>query len=485
MGRIERADTKKHIDVFGMLLVVLILIKQMLVSATMGWNSILHNVLCIGTMAQFAFVFFCIYTRRSCGIAAKLAAVFLIWYVVTRPILGDLDLSKSNEQLTLYVVYLCLICYMLSVDSVSRKRVLIVLLSLVCAFNLAVCIGELYAAVHRTTINLPLDIEIGMQEETGLNFVTLTRQHRNLSAQWNCLCFCIVIYLASLCRKRLWRVPFILAAAAFYVAVAISLSRTTMITLSLAAAMLVMLAADKYVHDKRTIVRVLALFAAVIIVIPLSYKSFGLIGTAVEKLSSSVAAAAETVPETNNAEEKTAEEPSVQNGQTMFTDVRNADNIKELGGRALVWKSVCTTLLLEPRRLLCGGLTDEYVTAINIIISHENPFAVIKHTHNYLLETLMLTGLPGLLLVLAFTLILVWRMVRVFFAAGAELPVKLLTLPLATVLLKNMGEATLLRYDDITNYVFCLAAGAFLAYSYELFPEKAILRIVPEKENGI
>ena len=86
----------------------------------------------------------------------------------------------------------------------------------------------------------------------------------------------------------------------------------------------------------------------------------------------------------------------------------------------------------------------------------------------------MLTGILGFLLLLAFTLILVWRMVRVFFAAGAELSVKLLTLPLTAVLLKNMGEAMLLRYDDITNYMFFLVTGVFLAYSYELLPEKKL-----------
>ena len=475
MVRIERAQTGRYVEAFGALLIVLILIKQMFVSTTMGWNTVLHNMMCFGTMAQFALVFYCVYTRRGSGTAVKLASALLVWYVVTRPILGDLDLSKSNEQLVLYAVYLCLMCYMASVSSASRKKALVVLISVVCAFNLAVCIGELYAAMHRTTVTLPLYIEIGMQEESGLNFVTLTRQHRNLSAQWNCLCFCLVIYLASLCRKKLWRIPFILAAAAFYAAVAISLSRTTMITLAVAAAMLVMLAVDKYVREKRTAVRVAALAAAVIIVTPLSYKSFDLIGTAVEKLSSNTAAAAvETVPQTASDEDETAaEEPSAQDGQVMFTDVRGAENVKALGGRTLVWKSIYTTLRLEPRRLLYGGLTDEYMSAINIIIAHEDPLAVVKHTHNVFLETLMLTGLPGLLLVLAFTLILVWRMVRVFFAAGAELSVKLLTLPLATVLLKNMGETTLLRYDDITNYVFFLAAGAFLAFSYELFPEKS------------
>ena len=32
----------------------------------------------------------------------------------------------------------------------------------------------------------------------------------------------------------------------------------------------------------------------------------------------------------------------------------------------------------------------------------------------------------------------------------------------------------LLRYDDITNYMFFLVAGVFLAYSYELLPEKKL-----------
>ena len=86
----------------------------------------------------------------------------------------------------------------------------------------------------------------------------------------------------------------------------------------------------------------------------------------------------------------------------------------------------------------------------------------------------MLTGLPGLLLILAFFFILVCRMLRIFFDTGVDSSIKLLTLPLTTVLLKNMGEAMLLRYDDITNYFFFLVAGVFLAYSYELLPEKKL-----------
>ena len=223
-------------------------------------------------------------------------------------------------------------------------------------------------------------------------------------------------------------------------------------------------------------VRALAAAFAAILIIPLSYRGCGIIGSAVDSLSSKVVSAsnhgenlsAGTIMDISG--ENTLE---IKDDDVLFTETRNTDNILNLGGRNLVWKCVISLLHMQPERLLHGSLDNEYMTMINIFISATDPGAIVANTHNFFLETLMLTGLPGLLLALAFTLILVWRMVRVFFAAGAELSVKLLTLPLATVLLKNMGETTLLRYDDITNYVFFLAAGAFLAFSYELFPEKS------------
>ena len=101
------------------------------------------------------------------------------------------------------------------------------------------------------------------------------------------------------------------------------------------------------------------------------------------------------------------------------------------------------------------------------------------HMHNLWLQVLMLTGLPGLLLVLAFCVLLIWRMLRLFFSQdpGTDIAVKILTFPLTGVMIYGMFETILFTQcaDDRANtdfreLFFFLLAGIVLAYSYELAP---------------
>jgi hypothetical protein len=46
----------------------------------------------------------------------------------------------------------------------------------------------------------------------------------------------------------------------------------------------------------------------------------------------------------------------------------------------------------------------------------------------------------------------------------------LLTIPLAATFVKNMMESNIFHTNDIADFLFCLIAGIFLAYSYEQLP---------------
>lgn len=86
----------------------------------------------------------------------------------------------------------------------------------------------------------------------------------------------------------------------------------------------------------------------------------------------------------------------------------------------------------------------------------------------------MLTGVFGLLLMLTFISILLFRVIKVYFSSNADLFVKMLTIPIVTKLVIGLCEATLAKNINVTNYIFFLVAGIFLSYSYELFPEKKL-----------
>ena len=437
-----------------------------------------------GLAAYFLFILFCAFTVRVDGIAVKMLLAFFAWLVATRPLLLDAYLSESMLFIVPLALNIAIMCFGASLDENGRKRIFLIISAVVCVFCFLICIGVLYAAITRRNIILPLYIEIIMKEEGGLHYMDLRATHRNTSSQWYCICFCLAAVLGALSKKKLVKVLCSIMMAAFYVAVSIGLSRISMIALAIAMGMMVALILIKHFKNKKTSVHVAFGLAAVLVVTPVIYKSYNLVGSAVEKLSLAVTPIGQLAEETEMRDDENANLDDsdvipvveIEEGDSMYTETRSKENTMMLGGRVLVWKSIASVVRYEPWRVNFGGLNKDYMAAINRTISNTDPSAVVVNTHNYLIETLMLTGVPGLILMALFSLFLVVRMIKVFFSPDAALLPKLLTIPLTATLFKGLGEATLIFHDrvgnDITNYIFFLAAGIFLAYSYELFPEK-------------
>ena len=84
----------------------------------------------------------------------------------------------------------------------------------------------------------------------------------------------------------------------------------------------------------------------------------------------------------------------------------------------------------------------------------------------------MLTGIPGLLLVILWTIFMVVKMIKLFFAASPSvtLAVKALTVPLAGTFLFNLAEVNIFTGLDISGACFFLIAGVFIAYYRDLMP---------------
>lgn len=482
------ADKRKWLNILGAALLFAAVVEQMFISTTTDRSLFINLIYIFGIIAQFAFIFYCGFAEKKLSFALKTIIVFFIWLVLTRPLLGDVQLIASIPTLIPTALNVCLICYAASLEDGEGKKQFKLISTLICVFYCYVCIGLLYAAVTRNDISLPPFIGIKMKEEGGLHYVDLMSSHRNTSAQWCCACFCIAACLASLSEKKAFKALCGAMMAVFFLTVAISLSRISMITLAFAISMMAALALIKHFPNKKTSVHVALALAAIIVVTPVIYKSYGLVGSAVEKLSLAVTPIERTVetpmPSSDvEADESIAAPPAgskvtIEDGDAMFTETRDKENTMMLGGRVLVWNSIYTLLKNEPSRMRFGGLTSDYIAEINKIISQTDPTAVVQHTHNYLIESLFLTGIPGLLIMLVFSAILIVRMLKVFFSPRADMYHKLLVIPLSAILVKNMGEATLVWHysiaNDITNYIFFLVAGLFLAYSYELFPEKHI-----------
>lgn len=486
------ADKRKWLNILGAALLFAAVVEQLILSTTKGWDTLINNVYCYGIAAQFLFILFCVFAVRTNGFALKTMIAFFVWLVATRPLLGDMYLTESMLIIVPMALNICIMCYAASLGEKQRKTLLYVLSAVICVFCCVVCLGVQYVAITRTRTFLPFYIEIIMKEEGGLHYADLRAAHRNTTAQWYCICFCLAAIMAYLSKKKLVKALWGVTMVVFYATVAISLSRISMLALALSMGMMVAIMLIKKFPDKKTSVHVALALAAVIVVTPVVYKSYNLVGSAVERISFAVTPIVDTTDDTTAGtgdedddvvvpEQVTEGAPrkvTISEGDSMFTETRDKENTMMLGGRVLVWKSTASVVRYEPWRVNFGGLTDDYIAAINRTISNTDPTAVVVNTHNYLIEALMLTGVPGFLIIALFSLLLVIRMIKVFFSPKADLLPKLLTIPLTAILFKGMGEATLVFHDrisnDITNYIFFLVAGLFLAYSYELFPEKHI-----------
>ena len=127
-------------------------------------------------------------------------------------------------------------------------------------------------------------------------------------------------------------------------------------------------------------------------------------------------------------------------------------------------------------RLLIGEYSHKLMNLPHKFLSY--PY---HHMHNFLAQVLMLTGLPGFLLVFCFAILLAVKMIRFIFVVhpNATVEAKTLTLPLAGIFVYGMFETVIFTSSadhgaptDIRELYFFFVAGIFLRHYYQIFPTK-------------
>ena len=124
----------------------------------------------------------------------------------------------------------------------------------------------------------------------------------------------------------------------------------------------------------------------------------------------------------------------------------------------------------DPMILLRGCLSKDAMSVTNAILHRPE---TIAHFHNFLIQTLILTGLPGLLLVLAFCLLIAGRGLKLFFSPDPRLSTGVRTLALSptAAILYAMFESCLFTDLDIRCLFFFLMSGLMLGSYHDFFPE--------------
>lgn len=404
------------------------------------------------------------------GAELGLVTAYALWLFITRLLNTDYYLEHELDL----VISRCLCAVVFATAALlepgDRKRLLDWLAAVLGGFYFVVSLLGIYAYFYGTYFYIPPEnVSFGIDYSEYFYHLVLLQTNRTIFSGWLYIAWSLMLYELLSCRSKLWRIPIVIALFVFYAAIAMSFSRTTRLIVSLNLAMLLMLWALNRLRERRTALKALVCALILAVTVPLMYKSFELVIDGTAKLAALTGADVDRPSDEFIWDEykgDTFDDPRSLTGELSTTAVRIE-----------ILKSFLPALRDDPIRILTGKYSDKLMLGAQKYMWY--PYL---HMHNFLLQTFMLTGLIGFLLVLAFTVLMVRRMIRLFFSShpGASLAVKSLTFPVTGMFIYGMFDVLMFTgsFDersmttDIRELCFFLLAGAVLAYSRELCPDK-------------
>ncbi len=426
-------------------------------------------------------VLYFVFRKFTDGPEVKLYSLFCIWLIISRILCGDASLSRDGKILFDSFVCLALLPTGILLPQKERAKFLDSLSIIFCLFFTFVACAVIYSALLDVDLKLPLsNKEFVIFPDRALVFGL----NPNTIGNWFFISSFLMVILFFRHRNPILRSVTAIAFAANYVALGLSFSRNSMIGYSLCMAMLVILIALKYIKPKRVLALSALVLSVTIVVSPIVYSGFSVTSKFIGNVSHKIAAS-----ESHSKHETLASTPDVKynfvpltsssaviainpeskaNNDLPYNDVSDfADSrgVFEDSGRLPIYKTIIDTFRQEPIRLLRGTLTSEIMSISNLLT--ERPYA---HFHNSYLQAFVLSGIPGLALLIAFFYSLIKRMFLLFFSTNpkASFDAKVLVVLLAGCILYNMLESSLFYTLDIRSIMFYIIAGMVIAYSDEI-----------------
>lgn len=284
--------------------------------------------------------------------------------------------------------------------------------------------------------------------------LTIFTKNPNECTMWFFLAFYLIVY--QVFRQKSWwlRLPLLLAAVLNYIILGRTFSRNGMLAFSVCFGLLIVILALSKLPLRKLGTKLLVTLTLLVVFAPAAYLSFGATATAMNRISGALVQV--SVQEVEGMPAESGLGPAEEQ-DNMYIDDRGFGD----SGRIAIFKSIIPTMQQEPLRLLRGRLCLDVMKISNTVLPKIKP-----HFHNTFLQLFCLTGLPGLVLILAFCALLAVRILRLFFS-DAPIDIKALTLILNGSFMYNLLEVSLFVAADTRAFMAYIVAGAVLACSYE------------------
>ncbi len=395
-----------------------------------------------GPLLVFAFIGISLYRRDyERKHIYFLGLAFILWYIITRIILGDKSLVRSSVTLIdLSVLYGLAFPFAKSSGDWNKRHIfdgiaIIYVITIAAASWLGV-----YYAVTDTGVFMPRSGSFyGLEGHPGR--FQLLGQNPNHSAVLISAAIMLTIYLLARYWKRQWIAPAAIVFLGLYSALAITDSRASSIAFLVAVALVAAVLASRIRVSSKGLKFILIILIVCVSVF-VCYKGLDIATEVIGR-----------------------NEDTVQNREVSL-------DINKMSGRAEIYQAVIHHIQEQPH-ILIHGLLDNQVTEKVI----EETGYEYTHVHNSYLQTLMLTGIPGLLFSLYLSLRLALATWKLFFT-DAPLAEKFLPLIPIILLVTSLVESLVFvpfgnLYWSLTNFLFLFTSGYVLETSDQYrFPSR-------------
>ena len=342
------------------------------------------------------------------------------WAVLTRFLLRDFTETVSLEMLILGEMCVAFFA-MHNLDRKTASRIFTIVTAIVCGVLTvwAIC-GLVVMLTDVQEIPLLNEVIRLTEKKSYLEFFPI---NRNETAAWFMFGLWLLAYQWVTCKQRLWRIPMGFSMVLMYIMIAMQRSLTvylsTAATIGLMSASLLLKLKWKKVPQYLLMAAVAAACGFVV------YKSFFAINSAFSSFF-------------------------------KVTSIGSyLQDRKSVVARGKIWKGELYALLHHPRLLLFGQPESE----ISLNLSRYGGLSrTYGHTHNGFMQVLAMYGLPGLLLLCGFLLVLAWKVIQAYFAENAS-SARILALLLIGLVIDSLMEPVLTAWMGLSTSIFMLAAG--------------------------
>lgn len=398
------------------------------------------------------------------------------WLLLTRCFLGDLG-STALFSIQWAIV---LVCFFHCFECLNKKQrdllYTLITLELTCLLGLWALLGIATAITGHPIAGLKSICFSAEYEgtEPTLVFISFFGIHRNLSATYFVCATGMLLYHCRKTNTSFWKGLTLLFLPLAYCAIAIQHSRSNYLAFAVLLGLILVNSLAQLRRWPRGLAGNAAAICTLVLSVALVFVSMGTVSNGISALSQTMeeTPSAEThaggeldteseapVELSDSAGAYTGGELNAENEvpAEIFDSRNTLEHSWTLTGRTEIWKTGLLTIWENPSIALIGLPVESIMTRVVQII--DRPYT-LTHMHNALMQQLMMSGIPGMVIYCLFFLSLLKKIAldvrHSWKKRGVMQPLEALLLVL---LVYSMFEPLLYKSVRISSLLFCLSAG--------------------------